>query len=435
MKHRILPFAATVLILGGTVVYSTAQKTPEAPAPAASAAPAGPRFFKGNLHTHSLWSDGDDYPEMIADWYKTHGYHFLAFTEHNLIPDGEKWVPSENTPVRKKATEKYAQRFGESWLERRVEKTVPQVRLKPLREYRTLFEEPQKFHLINASEITHAYSKRPVHMNAINLRDGLKPLDGMSVEETIRVNARMIDEQSKKTGWPILTILNHPNWKWGVNAEDFMGVEELQYFEIQNGHPGVANYGDATHASTERMWDILLALRLGKLNLPIIYGVGTDDSHSYHEFGLGKTNPGRSWIMARCTHLTPEAVIKAMRTGDFYISTGTMLDDIRLTDGELKLNIRAEPGVSYKTEFFATMRGAPLEATPVKDKDGTELPVTKRYSDEIGKLVGTSTDAAPSYKLTGKEMYVRAKVTSSKPHPNPYAKGDTEVAWTQPFVP
>ena len=32
-------------------------------------------------------------------------------------------------------------------------------------------------------------------------------------------------------------------------------------------------------------------------------------------------------------------------------------------------------------------------------------------------------------------MYVRAKVTSSKPHPNPYAEGDVEVAWTQPVVP
>ena len=37
-----------------------------------------PRFWKGNLHTHSFWSDGDDFPEMIADWYKRHGYHFLA---------------------------------------------------------------------------------------------------------------------------------------------------------------------------------------------------------------------------------------------------------------------------------------------------------------------------------------------------------------------
>jgi|GEM_PF-6842137 len=30
----------------------------------ASAAEA--RWWKGNLHTHSLWSDGDDFPESIA---------------------------------------------------------------------------------------------------------------------------------------------------------------------------------------------------------------------------------------------------------------------------------------------------------------------------------------------------------------------------------
>ncbi len=34
-------------------------------------------WWKGNLHTHTLWSDGDDYPEQIAKWYKDHGYHFL----------------------------------------------------------------------------------------------------------------------------------------------------------------------------------------------------------------------------------------------------------------------------------------------------------------------------------------------------------------------
>ena len=28
------------------------------------------RWWKGNLHTHSLWSDGDDFPEMIVDWYR-----------------------------------------------------------------------------------------------------------------------------------------------------------------------------------------------------------------------------------------------------------------------------------------------------------------------------------------------------------------------------
>ena len=58
-----------------------------------------------------------------------------------------------------------------------------------------------------------------------------------------------------------------------------------------------------------------------------------------------------------------------------------------------------------------------------------------RYPADIGKVVATSTDAKPGYKFSGKELYVRAKVTSTKPHPNPYQKGDAETAWTQPFVP
>ena len=36
------------------------------------------RWWKGNLHTHSLWSDGDNYPDMIADWYRQRDYQFLA---------------------------------------------------------------------------------------------------------------------------------------------------------------------------------------------------------------------------------------------------------------------------------------------------------------------------------------------------------------------
>src|ERR671912_655646 len=50
------------------------------------------RWYKGNLHTHSLWSDGDDFPERIATWYRDRGYHFLAITDHNTLQQGEKWV-------------------------------------------------------------------------------------------------------------------------------------------------------------------------------------------------------------------------------------------------------------------------------------------------------------------------------------------------------
>ena len=65
----------------------------------ATSAPDGPKYWKGNLHTHSLWSDGDDFPEMIADWYKRSGYHFLCLTEHNLMADGgDLFFPLEPHP-------------------------------------------------------------------------------------------------------------------------------------------------------------------------------------------------------------------------------------------------------------------------------------------------------------------------------------------------
>src|SRR5437016_9038026 len=79
-----------------------------------------PRFWKGNLHTHSFWSDGDDFPEMIADWYKRNGYNFLTLSDHNILSEGQKWIditPGKGT--RELALKKYLDRFGAGWVERR----------------------------------------------------------------------------------------------------------------------------------------------------------------------------------------------------------------------------------------------------------------------------------------------------------------------------
>jgi hypothetical protein len=271
-------------------------------------------------------------------------------------------------------------------------------------------------------------------MNAINLRDAITPTDGASVAETISVNLRAVEEQRKKKGWNTIAFLNHPNFGWGVKAEDML-TEELKYFEIFNGHPGVKNYGDDAHVSTERMWDIVLALRLGRHKLPIILGMATDDAHSYHAYGVGKTNPGRGWIMVKAPFLTAESIVRAIEAGDYYCSSGVVLKDVARKSQEFCLTIQPEAGVKYKTQFIATMKDAPLVSEPRKGKDGAVLDVTRNYHAEIGKVVAESDSLTPSYRITGNEMYVRAKVISTKLHPNPFQKGDVEVAWTQPVTP
>lgn len=384
----------------------------------------GPTYWKGNLHTHSLWSDGDDFPEMIADWFKRQDYDFLTMSDHNVLSEGDRWVPIRTTGTFPEAVKKYEERFGNDWVERRPgARGGEEVRLKPLVEFRSVLDEPGKFLLIQGEEITHRFGSKPVHLNGINLRDVIPPIDGDNVGETISVNRRAVEEQSRKSGRPMLSFLNHPNFGWGVTAEDIIEADELRYFEVYNGHPGVRNYGDKDHLSTEQMWDVVLAARIGKRKGPVLLAVATDDSHRYHRWGVGQVNPGRGWVMVKAPYLTAGAIVNAMLAGEFYCSTGVTLTDVRRDGDELQVIVKPDDGVKYTIDFIATMRDAPLDPT-----EGV-------YSDEIGKVVATTQGNEASYRFTGKELYVRAKVTSDTPHPNPYAAGDVEVAWTQPFTP
>ena len=65
----------------------------------------------------------------------------------------------------------------------------------------------------------------------------------------LRVNLRQVNEQRTKTNRVMIAFLNHPNFGWGVRAEEMLLAEELKFFEVFNGHPGVRNYGDPQHAS------------------------------------------------------------------------------------------------------------------------------------------------------------------------------------------
>ena len=137
-------------------------------------------WFKGNTHTHSLWSDGNDFPEMIAKYYKDNGYHFLVLSDHNILSRGEKWMTIESVEKRRRTLgvptmKKYLSTFGEEWVEIRGEENKKQVRLKALNEIRPLFEKEKNFIFIQGEEITNGFNGSPVHTNGINLMELIKP--------------------------------------------------------------------------------------------------------------------------------------------------------------------------------------------------------------------------------------------------------------------
>ncbi|MEC7725443.1 MAG: hypothetical protein VYD05_08015, partial [Planctomycetota bacterium] len=100
-----------------------------------------PRYYKGNLHTHTLWSDGNHFPEMVVDWYAQRDYDFLALTDHNILADHEKWMQNDQVVRRgcRAALSDYRARFGADWVEERQRDGKLEVRLKRLDEIAPLF--------------------------------------------------------------------------------------------------------------------------------------------------------------------------------------------------------------------------------------------------------------------------------------------------------
>ena len=143
------------------------------------------KWYRGNLHTHSFWSDGNDFPEMIVKWYADHGYHFLALTDHNILSRGEKWMSLDTVEKRAGGTScmtKYQEAFGSDWIQTRDTSDAKQVLLCSLDRIKKRFEKEDEFLLIEAEEISDSVNGKPVHMNATNLESLLRPTGGATVQ-------------------------------------------------------------------------------------------------------------------------------------------------------------------------------------------------------------------------------------------------------------
>ncbi len=393
------------------------------------------RWFKGNIHTHTLWSDGDDYPEMVALWYKERGYDFLSFSDHNTLLNRERWIDKLINRGGRVAFEKLKARFPENWVEERVgEKGNSEVRLKTLDEIVKAMGSPGEFLLLQGEEISDHFRWVPIHMNATNLTEVIPPMGGESIHEVMQRNTDALVAQRERTGRPMLIHLNHPNFHYGITAEELSLVRGENFFEVYNGHPDVHNDGNPEHASAERIWDIILTRRITRFHMPLMYGLATDDGHSYHGIPSRASEPGRGWIVVLARELTAEAIISAMDTGSFYASSGVKLERIVSTPGGIEVCVEPQEGVDYIIDFIGTRRGFDPESEPVLDRNGRPLQTTRRYSNDIGRVLQTVSGTRARYDFGDDDLYVRARITSTKKHPNPSAPGEYERAWCQPAL-
>lgn len=367
-------------------------------------------WFKGNLHTHSYWSDGDEFPEVIMDWYKSNGYQFVALSDHNTLAEGDRWITIAEDSLYQNSFRNYLNNYGSDWVNYRIDSGRIHVKLKTYLEYKDRITQGGKFLIIQSEEITELFEKKPLHLNVTNIKEKITPQGGNSVSEVLQNNINEVINQRNETGIPMIPHINHPNFGYGISLNDMISLKGERFFEVYNGHPLVHNLGDSLHLSTLQMWD-LINISYIENNKPLMYGLATDDSHHYHVKGSKWSNAGRGWIMVQADSLTAPSLISAMESGQFYATTGVILKELEFDQNRLSVEVVQEEGITYGISFIGNKKG-------------------QSNTEELKFVNGSKAD----FELTDDIIFVRCQITSSKLQSNPIENMLYEKAWIQPIL-
>ena len=306
---------------------------------AGQAAARGGRWYKGNTHTHTLNSDGDSTPDDVVRWYREHGYQFLVLTDHNVLTsvDGLNAVHGAD----------------------------------------------DRFLVVKGEEVSDTFSRKPLHINGLDVSGKVDPRGGSSVVDVVQRN---VDAIRSANGIP---HINHPNFGWAISADELRQVERTKLLEIYNGHHAVNNLGGGGVPGMEEVWDRLLSS--GK----VLYGVADDDAHVFKQPGNPDVpGPGRGWVFVRADRLAPRPIVEALDRGDFYASTGVELTDYQADAKRIAITIKQRPESKYRIQFIG----------------------------RNGQILKEAESSPAEYVFRGDELYVRAKVLES----------NGRLAWTQP---
>jgi hypothetical protein len=329
-----------------------------------------PRWLRGNTHAHTeLCGHADASPAQVAAWYRDAGYDFLVLSEHDQLiePDevrAELEASGGESILLIRGQEIGGLRIhvtGLGWGPQQSPEPLPDLRDRSLAEY--LAERARRSKTQALQEI---------------------------VDRVLRHGA--------------LPILNHPNYQYALTASDVRGVTSLGLLELFNGHINTNTFGDRQHADVESLWDALLSDGMR------IYGVASDDAHHFESFARDRrhANPGRGWVMVRGDRADPEQILAALARGDFYASSGIVLEDVVIDDEQYRVHVDA---ARTRASLASPLRlGRELAAgEPLRDDFRIEFigPLGAR----LARFDGVTSAA---YPLRGAGGYVRARVSARR---------------------
>lgn len=263
-------------------------------------------WYKGNLHSHTVNSDGRLTPEEAVKLFKEHGYHFLCFSEHDRYTDYREQFDSDDFII------------------------LPGVEASAV-----LCEEDgsglrKKVHhihgILGTEEMVSNAPLPPYRHNEIHpVPKYYGEWDGAAVAQSLA------DEMTQRG---MIATYNHPIWS-RVRESEFIDTEGIWALEI-------FNYNTVNESNTgydETYWDVML--REGKR----IFAFASDDNHNE---GLFDDACG-GWIVVKSERLTHEDILRNMMDGNYYSSSGPEIYDWGIRDGAAYVDCSEV----YRIDFIA----------------------------------------------------------------------------------
>lgn len=227
------------------------------------------RFWRGNLHTHSNLSDGALPPEEVCRRYRAEGYDFMALTDH------------------------FVGCFGYP-----VADTVP-------------FRAEGFTTLIGAELHSGPMSNGELwHILAVGLPPDFAP--GNAPDFRVQPGMETGPEiAARAVAAGAFVAIAHPQWS-GLTLADARSLTAAHAVEVYN-------HGCAMGCDRPDGFAIADLLLTEGRDLSLI---ATDDAHFSEPDHFG------GWVMVKATENTPQALLAALKSGQFYSSQGPELRDV-----------------------------------------------------------------------------------------------------------
>ena len=249
------------------------------------------RFYKGNIHTHSTKSDGKKSPEEVVAAYQTRGYDFISLTDH-FLPESHFRLGAEGFI---RVTDTTALRSTDFTTILGAEVHAPALQTGDL------------WHLVAAG----------LPLDFAPLAEGETGLD----------IARRAYDAGAFVG------IAHPAWYTLTIAETLPFLPYAHAIEVYNHACSIVGRQDSWYFADE-----LYAMGYR----PTAYAA--DDAHRVDSL-TGYQDAFGGWVQVKSESLDPDALVAALKAGNYYSSTGPEIEDISW-DGEV-LHIASSPVAAY----------------------------------------------------------------------------------------